>query len=296
VPPILANESALVRTKIPTQLLSGKNTLQVNVNANRAVEEWSYLNNFLKQDFTVNADVQNPFLQVTFDGQRIFNRDVVNPNPTIRISSSDNNNYLMQKDTSTFELYLRVPGTIDFTRVFLNDAQIVFTPATEKNEAFLLYTPKNMKDGVYAIKVQAVDASGNKAGAKEYEIEFTVINKSTITHFYPYPNPFTTQMRFVFTVTGSKIPDQLLVRILTMNGKVIREIRKEEFGNIRIGNNISEFAWDGTDMYGDKLANGVYLYQVYTKIEGNDIEHVSTRARDESSFFVNGTGKIYLMR
>lgn len=296
VPPILANESALVRTKIPTQLLSGKNTLQVNVNANRAVEEWSYLNNFLKQDFTVNADVQNPFLQVTFDGQRIFNRDVVNPNPTIRISSSDNNNYLLQKDTSTFELYLRMPGTIDFKRVFLNDAQIVFTPATDKNEAFLLYTPKNLKDGIYAIKVQASDASGNKAGAKEYEIEFTVINKSTITHFYPYPNPFTTQMRFVFTVTGSKIPEQLLVRILTMNGKVIREIRKEEFGNIRIGNNISEFAWDGTDMYGDKLANGVYLYQVYTKIEGNDIEHVSTRARDESSFFVNGTGKIYLMR
>jgi len=296
VPPILPNESALVRTKIPTQLLAGKNTLQVNVNANKKVEELSYLNNFLKQDFTVKGDEENPFLQVTFDGQRIFNRDVVSPNPLIRISSTDNNVHLLQNDTSTFELYLRKPGTIDFERIFLNQDQVSFSPATDKNEATILYTPKSLKDGVYALKVQAVDVSGNKAGGKDYEIEFTVINKSTITHFYPYPNPFTSSMRFVFTVTGSKIPDQLLVRIMTMNGKVVREIRKEEFGSIRIGNNISEFAWDGTDMYGDKLANGVYLYQVYTKIEGNDIEHVSTRARDESSFFVNGTGKIYLMR
>jgi flagellar hook assembly protein FlgD len=173
---------------------------------------------------------------------------------------------------------------------------VIFTPATEKNESFILYSPKKLKDGVYALKVQATDASGNKAGGKAYEIEFTVVNKSTITHFYPYPNPFTTQMRFVFTLTGAKIPDQLLVRILTINGKVVREIRMEEFGNIRIGNNVSEFAWDGTDQYGDKLANGVYLYQVYTKINGDDIEQISTKARDESSFFVNGTGKIYLMR
>jgi hypothetical protein len=37
------------------------------------------------------------------------------------------------------------------------------------------------------------------AGSTEYELEFTVVNKSSISHFYPYPNPFTTQMRFVFT-------------------------------------------------------------------------------------------------
>lgn len=293
---IAAKENTLVRTKIPTQLLSGKNTLQLQLNPNRNPDELSYLNNFYKQNFEVKGDTENPFLQVTFDGQRIFNRDVVSPSPTIVISSKDNSSFLKQTDSSTFELYLRKPGSIDFERVFINSEQVVFVPANDKNEAQLIYTPKNLKDGVYAIKVQAIDASGNKAGGKEYEIEFTVVNKSTITHFYPYPNPFTTSMRFVFTVTGSKVPDQLLVRIMTLNGKVVREIRKEEFGLIRIGNNVSEFAWDGTDMYGDRLANGVYLYQVYSKIEGKDIEHVSTRARDESSFFINGTGKIYLMR
>ena len=83
---------------------------------------------------------------------------------------------------------------------------------------------------------------------------------------------------------------------MTMNGKVVREISKEEFGHIHIGNNVSEFAWDGTDMYGDKLANGIYLYQVYTRIEGSEIEHSTTKAKEEGTYFVNGTGKIFLMR
>ncbi|MDV7402940.1 T9SS type A sorting domain-containing protein, partial [Arthrospira platensis SPKY1] len=93
-----------------------------------------------------------------------------------------------------------------------------------------------------------------------------------MTHFYPYPNPFTTSTRFVFTLTGSEIPTDLLIRIFTVSGKLVREVTKEEFGTIRIGNNISEFAWDGTDMFGDRLANGVYLYQVLTRINGKTIE------------------------
>jgi hypothetical protein len=179
----------------------------------------------------------------------------------------------------------------------MSSSQVQFIPGTDvENLAQVIYKPGTLADGKYTLMVQSFDASGNKAGTKDYEVVFTVVNKSTISYFYPYPNPFTTQMRFVFTLTGSKVPDQLLVRILTVNGKIVREIRKEEFGNIHIGNNVSDFAWDGTDQYGDKLANGVYLYQVYTKIEGNDIENRATKAKEESSFFVNGTGKIFLMR
>ncbi|MDZ4667789.1 MAG: C25 family cysteine peptidase [bacterium] len=296
LPPIPAGSGELMIAKISTTNLQRNNVLQVTVNSDKKVFELSYLNNFYKQNFNVLSDNSNPFLEVTFDGVRIFNRDIVSPNPIIRISSTDKNTYLLQKDTQTFELYLKMPGQFDFERVFLNNPQVQFIPANDKNEAQLLFQPTQLKDGVYALKVQARDASGNLAGGKEFELEFTVVNKSTITHFYPYPNPFTTQMRFVFTLTGSKVPDQLLVRIMTINGKVIREVSKEEFGSIHIGNNVSEFAWDGTDQYGDKLANGIYLYQVYTRIGGSEIEHTATKSKEESSFFVNGTGKIYLMR
>jgi hypothetical protein len=49
-------------------------------------------------------------------------------------------------------------------------------------------------------------------------------------------------------------------------------------------------------MYGDMLANGVYLYQVFTQINGQSIEHRTTRAKDESQYFIQNTGKIYLLR
>ncbi len=296
VPPLNSSQTTVLPIALSSRSLFGSNQLNVNINANKRFSELSYNNNFFKQSFTVKADIQNPFLEVTFDGQRIMNGDFVSPSPIIKVSSTDKNPYLLQKDTSTFELYIRRPKQFDFERVYLSSSEVQFIPANENNQAQLIFLPTKLVDGNYSLRVQAMDASGNKAGKNDFEIDFNVLNKSSISHFYPYPNPFTTQTRFVFTLTGEKVPDQLLLRILTVNGKVIREIRKDEFGTIHIGNNISEFAWDGTDQFGDKLANGVYLYQVFTKIEGRDIETRTTKAKEESSFFLNGTGKIFLMR
>ena len=71
------------------------------------------------------------------------------------------------------------------------------------------------------------------------------------------------------------------------------EIHKDELGTLNIGRNISEFAWDGTDTYGDRLANGLYLYHVITQINSEEIEH-----RDSSAdgYFKKGFGKMYLFK
>jgi hypothetical protein len=38
------------------------------------------------------------------------------------------------------------------------------------------------------------------------------------------------------------------------------------------------------------------LYQVFTRIEGQEIEYRATRSKDEALHFTGNTGKIYLMR
>ena len=149
------------------------------------------------------------------------------------------------------------------------------------------------QDGSYRLLVQARDKSGNLSGAIDYRIDFEVYSKPTITEVLNYPNPFSTRTQFVFTVTGAEAPDEVLIRIMTVAGNVVREIRADEFGPITVGRNFSTFWWDGTDQFGDRLANGVYLYTVKVRLRGEELEYRSTSA---SPYFHNGIGKMYLLR
>ncbi len=97
----------------------------------------------------------------------------------------------------------------------------------------------------------------------------------------------------MFTLTGSEIPTNMKIQIMTISGKIVREIMKEELGNIHIGRNITDYAWDGKDEFGDQLANGLYLYRVITNLNGETIEK---RATDADKYFKKGWGKMYLMR
>jgi flagellar hook assembly protein FlgD len=141
--------------------------------------------------------------------------------------------------------------------------------------------------------VQGTDKSGNLSGDLEYRITFKIVLESSITQLLNYPNPFSTSTKFVFTLTGSEIPDDFQIQIFTVTGKVIREIDEAELGQLFIGKNVTSFAWDGRDQFGDLVANGVYLYRVKAQIGGKDIKQLESSA-DE--FFKNGFGKMYLIR
>ena len=274
----------------------GINTLWIEVNPED--ERWQleqyHFNNIARKTFYVERDITNPLLDVTFDGIRILDGDVVSPEPNIVIELKDENEYIAINDTSSFDLYITDPEGVQTLLNFTGADPIIFTEATlPDNKAQVEYTPTFKTDGVYVLAVQGKDGSGNNAGDFSYSISFEVVNKSTITEIMNYPNPFSTSTRFVFVLTGSKIPDQFKIQILTVSGKVVREITEDEIGPINIGRNVTEYAWNGTDEFGDPLANGVYLYRVITKIEGEDIEHRSTEA---DTFFHKGFGKMYLMR
>ena len=75
--------------------------------------------------------------------------------------------------------------------------------------------------------------------------------------------------------------------------RVVRTITQDEIGAIHIGNNKTDFAWDGRDEFGDQLANGVYLYKVILEING---ERVDLRPSGGDRGFKNGYGKLYLLR
>lgn len=259
--------------------------------------EQYHFNNIAQWRFDVAVDRENPLLDVTFDGMHILDGDIVSAQPEIEIALTDENLLLMldsPADTAQFKVFLARPGA-SLERVFFRDGQgnevLQFFPAEgTENLARILYRPKFTSDGKYLLTIQAMDLSQNRAGDNDHKVSFEVINRSTITEVLNYPNPFTSSTRFVFTLTGSTPPTYMKIQIMTVTGKVVREVKMHELGPIHVGRNITEFAWDGTDEFGDRLARGVYLYRVISQINGEDIEY---RATDAASYFTKGFGKMY---
>ncbi len=196
-------------------------------------------------------------------------------------------------DTNDFKVFVQLPGTTVAKRIYFGSTMTFIPAVLPNNSCRINFTPVLYTDGTYQLIVQAKDKSDNNSGAIDYKISFEVVNKSSITEVMNYPNPFTTSTRFVFTLTGSEVPTNFKIQIMTISGKVVREIFQDELGSLHVGRNITEYAWDGKDEFGDRLANGVYLYRVITKINGEDIEKKQT---DADQYFKKGWGKMYLMR
>ncbi|NJK84174.1 MAG: T9SS type A sorting domain-containing protein [Saprospiraceae bacterium] len=116
-----------------------------------------------------------------------------------------------------------------------------------------------------------------------------MITELAVSNVFNYPNPFTTSTQFVFTLTGEQLPEDMKIQIMTISGRVVREIGIEELGDLKIGLNRTNFRWDGTDEYGDRLGNGVYLYRVLIKgANGNNYEKYDTQT---DQYFKGEIGK-----
>ncbi|MDX2304131.1 MAG: C25 family cysteine peptidase [Microscillaceae bacterium] len=287
-----AKEIVRFTLNVDTKNLVGTNKLQVFVNP-REVPEIFYENNVYSLDFEVKKDNANPILEVAFDGRQILDGEIVAPKPLISVVLRDDNKFAVpENENASIAVSLKKPcPTCDFEAIDLTKPEITWVRNNGITEVEF-YTDE-LEDGIHTLQVQGVDASGNQAADKPYTINFEVVKASTITNFFPYPNPFSTSTRFVFTLTGETLPTQMKIQIMTVSGKVVREITLDELGPLRIGNNLTEYAWDGTDEFGDRLANGVYLYRVVMGDGNPDFEHRDTNA---DKAFKNGFGKLYILR
>jgi hypothetical protein len=296
-----ANDIIIGKVSFCTTGLQGINSLWIEVNPNNDQLEQYHFNNIGEVYFYVGADRINPLLDVTFDGVHILDGDIVSAKPQIEIRLKDENKFLLMNnysDTSLFAVFIQKPGASIADRIYFGSGGneiMKFFPTTSStdNKCRIEYDANFPVDGTYKLIVQAKDVSQNKSGNFDYEINFEVINKSTITEVMNWPNPFSTSTRFVFTLTGSEIPTYFKIQIITITGKVVKEIELDELGLIHIGRNITQYAWNGKDDYGDQLANGVYLYRVITNINGKSIDKNPTGA---DKYFKEEFGKMVLMR
>ncbi|RYY60857.1 MAG: hypothetical protein EOO05_08420 [Chitinophagaceae bacterium] len=297
---VAPNDTLQFRVSVDTRALSGHNTVFVNFNPDNDQPEQYLFNNYAFRNMYVRPDSLSPLLDVTFDGVHILNRDIVAARPDILVKLKDEAKWMILDDTSLVSVKVKYPDGTTRPFYFNNTDTMSWIPAGQapntNNTASINLKPYFPQDGEYELIVSGKDQSDNIAGRSSYKVAFQVINKPMISNMLNYPNPFTTQTAFVFTLTGSEVPQNIRIQVLTITGKIVREITKDELGPLHIGRNMTEFKWDGTDQYGAKLANGIYLYRVITSMNGKSLDKYKAEGDNTDKFFNKGYGKMYLMR
>ncbi len=311
--PLLANSTNTIAHNFATAGFSGDSFFKAIINPGKDQVEKFDFNNQIVIPFHILSDQVNPILDVTFDGIHIMDGDIVATSPEIRIKITDENLFVALDENSAQIAVVDAAGSLEL--IDLNDENVSITiPSQEeiaqgKNCVEIIYQPTFISDGTYQLQVVGYDKSGNLAGENEYSVSFEIITESMITQVLNYPNPFTTSTRFVFTLTGAEIPENLKIQVFSVSGKVVREFTALELGNIHIGKNMSE-PWDGTDQFGNELANGVYFYRVTANSNGEDIKlftvsdedaqngryNMSSTEKMDELFGSKGIGKLYKMR
>ncbi len=290
------SQSQIAFSKI-TDEMQGDYQVLMDVNPTRIVTENNYINNIGILPLHVEGDGLNPILDVTFDGQHILDGDLVASKPLITVQLHDENQFLRLDDTSSFAMFLKYPSESTPRQISFSEDWVQFIQATGsgKNMASVELRPHLVEDGIYELQVQALDASGNLAGDNEYLISFEVINEESVSHLYNYPNPFSTSTRFVYTLTGEGSPQYFKIQIMSVSGRIVREITQDELGPLTVGTHMTDFIWDGTDEHGGTLAAGTYLYRMIVKNEElEDYKRYNTSKSDV--FFNKGWGKLVILR
>ncbi len=123
-----------------------------------------------------------------------------------------------------------------------------------------------LSTGEHTISVRSRDIEGNIGFSDE--IPFRVESSLAIQFLGNHPNPFSRETIFIYTLTD--MAEEAEIKIYTVSGKCIRTL---ETGDMAMAD-YHEVPWDGTDEWGNQVANGVYFFRL--RVEGGGAEHEIT--------------------
>ena len=250
---VLVGSQRNVQTRL-TASGAGYRTVVARVNPKPGTNDFLWENNVASVPvFISTTEARAHDVRVLFDGVEIRDGDYASPKPTIAIAPSTH-------DSS---------GKVDVRSLVLLIDKKQMESASPAGQAVNGISRENLRqvsvnealaDGEHKLEVYEPLANGKSQLVRT--IAFRVTAVPQLLQVYNYPNPFAHQTAFTFVVTGSQAPDEVHVKVYTVAGRMIRDIRIDA-GRLQLGFN--SVLWDGRDQDGDEVANGVYLYKVSMK-------------------------------
>jgi hypothetical protein len=122
----------------------------------------------------------------------------------------------------------------------------------------LRYQLNGLTPGPHTLTFKAWDVNNNSS---EVRLEFIVQEKEDVAlkHVLNYPNPFTTNTKFMFEHNQVCTALETQIEIYTVTGRLVKSINTDVK---TVGFRVEGIEWDGRDDFGDQLAKGVYVYRV----------------------------------
>ena len=234
---------------------TGNLTFEIQIDPQNRVKEFFEDNNQLEVPFFVKPDttatsVSETSISSTFNGINIFEGDYISSTPDIQ-TILNYPAWFPTSDTSAVQIY------IDQKRIFYSELETIYD--TSNRRIIYKYNPV-LSDGEHTLRIFGKNISGKLEDSPGYQKSFKVSNEVKILDAFNFPNPFKDRTEFTFKLT--QLPDELKIKIYTVAGRLIREIRRTSG---QLNYDFNRIAWNGKDEDGDIIANGVYLYKIIIK-------------------------------
>jgi Peptidase family C25 len=263
---LLSGDSVQVSVPFKTMGWAGENQLSFTINP-QILPELSYQNNFIDYNFSVKPDQANPILEVTFDGKKIRNNEIVSPTPLIGIRLKDENRFLLRNDPEGIDVFLKKCKKCNFQKINFSNPEITWKSLSD-NDFRIEYRPTDLPEDTLTLQVQGRDMAGNLAGNQPYQITFRIVKNPSVKTFTVYPNPLRLYTKFLIELSGKEAADICKIQIFNTLGQQLQELSTEK-QNLPIGT--TELIWDGTDSNKQALPSGVYIYKLLIEKNGQSV-------------------------
>ncbi len=171
----------------------------------------------------------------------------------------------------------------------INQSRVTIPDSVSNPTSVIATVQVSLTNGSHSIEITAKDANGNISNP--VSANFVVRSDFTLKVYGSYPNPFSTRAFIAFEVTSGNPIDVVSVDIYTVSGRLAKTMKypsdnpMDQLGLFQGGTGVPtsvgyhEAWWDGTDNFGNQVANGVYFYKVSVTSGGKRLVHIGKMAR-----------------
>ncbi len=201
------------------------------------------------------SDNTGPEIKAFLNDEKFVSGTIVNETPLLLLHLSDSSGVNITGTGLGHDITAILDGDTKKTYV-LNE--FFESELDSYQKGIVRFQLPALEEGVHSFSIKAWDIANNSS---ETTIEFRVLKKENLSlnHVLNYPNPFTTHTTFWFEHNRPNEDLRVIIQVFTVSGKLVKTIHQ----TINTpGNRSNEIDWNATDDYGDRLARGVYIYQI----------------------------------